>query len=148
LDEQEGLAECIANEDGERQIACAISFHGEETVSFFFFRLCAFSFVIVYRIQYIGNEAKQQLVKNSANTIIGFRNLLGKKCVSVFLDLLPRTHPGAQVFRAPKRSPDVIGTGHPTPRHSGYTRVQSTSAIARTIPTLHRDPFSADPQIE
>ncbi|KAI9452343.1 Hsp70 protein-domain-containing protein [Russula earlei] len=56
---KEGLAECIANEDGERQIACAISFHGEET--------------------YIGNEAKQQLVKNSANTIIGFRNLLGKK---------------------------------------------------------------------
>ncbi|KAI0249447.1 Hsp70 protein-domain-containing protein [Lactifluus subvellereus] len=56
---KEGLPECIANEDGERQIACAISFHGEET--------------------YIGNEAKQQLVKNSANTIVGFRNLLGKK---------------------------------------------------------------------
>ena len=31
---QEGLAECIANEDGERQIACAISFHGEEMASF------------------------------------------------------------------------------------------------------------------
>ena len=29
---QEGLAECIANEDGERQIACAIAFHGEEIV--------------------------------------------------------------------------------------------------------------------
>jgi len=29
---QEGLADCIANEDGERQIASAISFHGEETV--------------------------------------------------------------------------------------------------------------------
>jgi hypothetical protein len=43
LYEQEGLAECIANEDGERQIACAISFHGEETVSFSFLsRLCAF----------------------------------------------------------------------------------------------------------
>ncbi|KAJ8483086.1 hypothetical protein ONZ45_g14724 [Pleurotus djamor] len=56
---KEGLAECIANEDGERQIACAVSFHGEET--------------------YIGNQAKHQLVKNSKNTIIGFRNLLGKK---------------------------------------------------------------------
>ncbi|KAF8896742.1 Hsp70 protein-domain-containing protein [Gymnopilus junonius] len=55
----EGLAESIANEDGERQIACAISFHGEE--------------------MYIGNQAKQQLVKNSKNTITGFRNLLGKK---------------------------------------------------------------------
>lgn len=30
---QEGLAECIANEDGERQIACAVSFFGEELVS-------------------------------------------------------------------------------------------------------------------
>jgi hypothetical protein len=35
FNEQEGLAECIANEDGERQIACAISFHGEETASIF-----------------------------------------------------------------------------------------------------------------
>lgn len=31
---QEGQTECIANEDGERQIACAISFQGEEMVSF------------------------------------------------------------------------------------------------------------------
>ncbi|KAJ2935835.1 hypothetical protein H1R20_g1259, partial [Candolleomyces eurysporus] len=29
---KEGQAECIANEDGERQIACAISFSGEEMV--------------------------------------------------------------------------------------------------------------------
>jgi len=42
LYEQEGLAECIANEDGERQIACAISFHGEETVSFFFLAFARF----------------------------------------------------------------------------------------------------------
>ncbi|RDB31123.1 Heat shock protein 70 C57A7.12 [Hypsizygus marmoreus] len=55
---KEGLAESIANEDGERQIACAISFFGEEI--------------------YIGNQATQQLVKNSKNTITGFRNLLGK----------------------------------------------------------------------
>ncbi|KAG1722783.1 Hsp70 protein-domain-containing protein [Suillus paluster] len=56
---KEGLSECIANEDGERQIACAIAFHGEE--------------------MYIGNQARHQLVKNSQNTITGFRNLLGKK---------------------------------------------------------------------
>jgi heat shock 70kDa protein 1/2/6/8 len=29
---QENQAECIANEDGERQIACAIAFQGDETV--------------------------------------------------------------------------------------------------------------------
>jgi hypothetical protein len=34
---QEGLAESIANEDGERQIACAVAFHGEEIVSLPFF---------------------------------------------------------------------------------------------------------------
>ncbi|KAG9311204.1 Hsp70 protein-domain-containing protein [Chiua virens] len=27
---KEGVAECIANEDGERQIACVLAFHGEE----------------------------------------------------------------------------------------------------------------------
>ncbi|KAG6888494.1 hypothetical protein C0992_008397 [Termitomyces sp. T32_za158] len=50
---------CCANEDGERQIASAISFSGEEI--------------------YIGNQAPHQLVKNAKNTIVGFRNLLGKK---------------------------------------------------------------------
>ncbi|KAJ7224474.1 Hsp70 protein-domain-containing protein [Mycena pura] len=56
---KEGQAECIANENGERQIACAIAFHGEEI--------------------YVGNQAMPQLVKNAQNTITGFRNLLGKK---------------------------------------------------------------------
>ena len=68
----------------------------------FFFslsRLWAFSFVITYRIQYIGNEAKQQLVKNSANTIIGFRNLLGKKCVYLYFhESLELTSWGARRF--------------------------------------------------
>ncbi|KAG6888125.1 hypothetical protein C0995_010545 [Termitomyces sp. Mi166 len=56
---KEGVADCIANEDGERQIASAVSFSGEEI--------------------YIGNQATHQLVKNAKNTIVGFRNLLGKK---------------------------------------------------------------------
>ncbi|KZT33147.1 actin-like ATPase domain-containing protein [Sistotremastrum suecicum HHB10207 ss-3] len=62
----ENQAECIANEDGERQIACAVSFFGEEV--------------------YIGNQAKPQLVKNAANTIVGFRNLLGKKFSDIPVD--------------------------------------------------------------
>ena len=33
---QEGNPDCIANEDGERQIACAISYAGEEVVRFAF----------------------------------------------------------------------------------------------------------------
>lgn len=54
---KEGHANCIANEDGERQIACAIAYSGEEV--------------------YVGNGAKPHLVKNGKNTIVGFRNLLG-----------------------------------------------------------------------
>jgi heat shock protein 1/8 len=42
--------------------------------------------------KYIGNVAKPQLIKNSKNTIIGFRNLLGKQCVLYFLPYLTLTH--------------------------------------------------------
>ncbi|KAK4056846.1 Hsp70 protein that interacts with Zuo1p [Microbotryomycetes sp. JL221] len=55
---KEGLADCIANDDGERQIATALSFSGTE--------------------EYSGVPARTQLVRNPANTILGFRNLLGK----------------------------------------------------------------------
>jgi len=55
---KEGLADCIANDDGERQIASALSFNGEE--------------------EYSGVPARVQLVRNAQNTIVGFRNLLGK----------------------------------------------------------------------
>ncbi|GAA5981941.1 hypothetical protein JCM10908_004678 [Rhodotorula pacifica] len=56
--DKEGLADCIANDDGERQIASALSFSGSEF--------------------YSGVPARTQLVRNAANTILGFRNLLGK----------------------------------------------------------------------
>lgn len=75
----EGQSECIATEDGERQIAAVISYHGDETVRP--------SCCIILRssselLQYIGNQAIPQLLKNSKNTIVGFRDLLGKKCVT------------------------------------------------------------------
>ena len=55
---KDGTADCIANDDGERQIPSVISFSGSET--------------------YVGNPARLQLIRNQANTIVGFRNLLGK----------------------------------------------------------------------
>jgi hypothetical protein len=33
------------------------------------------------RDQYIGIPAKSQLVRNNINTVLGFRDLLGKRCV-------------------------------------------------------------------
>ncbi|GAA5967660.1 hypothetical protein JCM3765_005843 [Sporobolomyces pararoseus] len=56
--DKEGLADCIANDDGERQIASALSFNGTEV--------------------YSGVPARAQLVRNAENTILAFRNLLGK----------------------------------------------------------------------
>ncbi|GAA6012336.1 hypothetical protein JCM11491_007098 [Sporobolomyces phaffii] len=56
--DKEGLADCIANDDGERQIASALSFNGTEV--------------------YSGVPARAQLVRNASNTILAFRDLLGK----------------------------------------------------------------------
>ncbi|CAH7686928.1 heat shock protein cognate 2 [Phakopsora pachyrhizi] len=55
---KDGTADCIANDDGERQIPSVISFAGTQ--------------------MYVGNPARQQLIRNQANTVVGFRNLLGK----------------------------------------------------------------------
>ncbi|GAA5909834.1 ribosome-associated complex protein SSZ1 [Sporobolomyces salmoneus] len=61
--DKEGLADCIANDDGERQIASALSFNGSEV--------------------YSGVPARAQLVRNAENTILAFRNLLGKSYAEV-----------------------------------------------------------------
>ncbi|GAA6062100.1 hypothetical protein JCM10212_002350 [Sporobolomyces blumeae] len=61
--DKEGLADCIANDDGERQIASALSFNGTE--------------------EYYGVPARAQLVRNAANTVLAFRNLLGKSYAEV-----------------------------------------------------------------
>ena len=56
-----GDAVVIANEDGDRQIPSILSYvEGEE---------------------YHGSQAKSQLVRNSQNTVAGFRDFLGKKYV-------------------------------------------------------------------
>ncbi|MCO5565778.1 hypothetical protein L7F22_019453 [Adiantum nelumboides] len=55
---QHGRADVIANEDGERQLATRIAFDGDQV--------------------YLGNQATPQLVRNSANVIDKFINLLGR----------------------------------------------------------------------
>ncbi|KAA8569860.1 hypothetical protein EYC84_002203 [Monilinia fructicola] len=59
----EDKAEVIANEDGDRQIPSILSYiHGDE---------------------YYGQQAKQQLVRNSANTVAYFRDFLGQDFKSI-----------------------------------------------------------------
>ena len=54
-----GVPECIANEDGDRQIPSILSYsEGEE---------------------YHGGQAKNQLIRNGPNTIVSFRDWLGQK---------------------------------------------------------------------
>lgn len=80
--DKEGLADCIANDDGERQIASALSFSGSEFVRVLArTRLHALGADTCARMQYSGVPARTQLVRNASNTILGFRNLLGKRCV-------------------------------------------------------------------
>lgn len=56
---QEGKAEVIANEEGDRQIPSFLSYiEGEE---------------------YHGTQAKSQLVRNSKNTVAYFRDYLGQE---------------------------------------------------------------------
>ncbi|KLO19688.1 actin-like ATPase domain-containing protein [Schizopora paradoxa] len=125
---KEGHADCIANEDGERQIACAVSFHGEEI--------------------YIGNQAKPQLVKNAENTIVGFRNLLGKKFSEI-----PKDQPitSAPVIQHPEQ-PDAaaykvaILQPAPTPIAAPTPSVRSVAATpaASHLPTPRSEPTPAE----
>ena len=51
----------IANEEGDRQIPSVLSYvDGEE---------------------FHGAQAKSQLVRNASNTVVGFRDYIGKECV-------------------------------------------------------------------
>ncbi|KAL1740341.1 Hsp70 protein-domain-containing protein [Schizophyllum fasciatum] len=110
---KEGHAECIANEDGERQIACALAFHGEE--------------------MYIGNQAKPQLVKNAKNTIVGFRNILGKKFSEI---AQPESTNAAPIIEHPEQ-PDVpaykvevLKAAPPAPAPKTASNTPAASALA------------------
>ncbi|KII83898.1 hypothetical protein PLICRDRAFT_46672 [Plicaturopsis crispa FD-325 SS-3] len=116
---KEGLAECIANEDGERQIASAIAFQGEEI--------------------YIGNQARHQLVKNSQNTITGFRDLLGKKFSEIPQNAKTTSAP---VIQHPTEADEPAYTVQilqsapaPLPASAANSTANSTTATPRSEPT-------------
>ncbi|KAH7890308.1 Hsp70 protein-domain-containing protein [Phlebopus sp. FC_14] len=108
---KEGLAECIANEDGERQIACALAFLGEE--------------------MYIGNQAKHQLVKNSQNTITGFRNLLGKKFSEIPQSALNMSSPVIQHPSLPDTPAYKVKVLQPAPSPLSGTATSNTPAASQ-----------------
>ncbi|KAG7085741.1 hypothetical protein E1B28_003284 [Marasmius oreades] len=117
--------ECIANEDGERQIACAVSFHGEQV--------------------YIGNEALNQLVKNPKNTIMGFRNILGKKLAEI-----PSPPMGAPLVpdlsdpSSPSYSLTVLAPS-PAPLPTSAKTTAASSAAPSAAVTPSPTPLTSDP---
>ncbi|KAI0808916.1 Hsp70 protein-domain-containing protein [Irpex lacteus] len=122
---KQGNPDCIANEDGERQIACAVSFQGEEI--------------------YIGNQAKHQLVKNAQNTITGFRNLLGKKFSEIDTSK-PTT--SAPVIEHPEQAgvpayKVQILQAAPLPLPTSTTTTQQNTPLASQVATPRSEPTPA-----
>ncbi|KZV96308.1 actin-like ATPase domain-containing protein [Exidia glandulosa HHB12029] len=104
----EKQAECIANENGERQIASAVSFSGEET--------------------YIGNQALPQTVKNARNTITGFRNLLGKTFAEI-PDALKNSTSSAPVIAHPESGLPAFSVELLVPASLPNPALSKTSAL-------------------
>lgn len=123
---KEGVAECIANEDGERQIACAISFNGEEI--------------------YIGNQATHQLVKNAQNTITGFRNLLGKKFSEIPQSQSTKSAPVIQHPHIPDEPAYKVQILQPAPTPLPRSTVTSNlnTPAASHAPTPRSEPLPAE----
>ncbi|KAI0353235.1 actin-like ATPase domain-containing protein [Trametes cingulata] len=111
---KEGGADCIANEDGERQIACAVAFHGEE--------------------MYVGNQAKHQLVKNSQNTITGFRNLLGKKFSEIPSNASPVSAPVIQHPEIPDEPAYKVKILQPAPSPLPTSKTNTPAASVAATP--------------
>ncbi|KAF8325431.1 Hsp70 protein-domain-containing protein [Cantharellus anzutake] len=114
---KEGKPHCIANEDGERQIACAISYAGEEV--------------------YIGNQAKPHLVKNAQNTILGFRNLLGKKLSDVTSQPNSTSAPTIDINGEPGYTVQILLPA-PTPAQGSTPARSGTPATKRGTPAASR----------
>ncbi|KAG6829652.1 hypothetical protein H0H87_010593 [Tephrocybe sp. NHM501043] len=119
---KEGLAECIANEDGERQIASAVSFFGEEI--------------------YIGNQATHQLVKNAKNTIVGFRNLLGKKFSDIPQSQASKSAPVIQHPDIPDEPAYRVQILQPAP--SPLPTSSANTPAASHAPTPRSEPVPAE----
>ncbi|KAJ2862090.1 Hsp70 protein that interacts with Zuo1p, partial [Coemansia asiatica] len=77
-------AEVIANEDGEHKTPTYVAFSGEE--------------------EYHGSQAKHQFVRNAQNTIMGFRDLLGKP----FSEEMNKLHPGFAKIEAQDGNPVFV----------------------------------------
>lgn len=118
----EGEADCIANEDGERQNAAAVSYFGLE--------------------EYIGNQAKPQLVKNSQNTITNFRNQLGKKFSEV-TQAGPSTsapiidHEGEPAYKVTVLTPAPPPSVAPTPKATPLPTRPASPIPQEKILTVH-----------
>ncbi|KAM0125989.1 hypothetical protein ACHAP3_009487 [Botrytis cinerea] len=126
----EDKAEVIANEDGDRQIPTILSYiHGDE---------------------YYGQQAKQQLIRNSTNTVAYFKDFLGQDFKSIdpthsHASAHPLDHEGTIAFKIQDKEegePSTVSVSEVATRvirrlaqsASDYTGKQINSAVI-TVPT-------------
>lgn len=130
----EGKAEVIANEEGDRQIPSILSYVAGE--------------------EFHGTQAKAQLVRNSKNTVAYFRDFIGKDFSSIDPTPCqnaahPQKHDSAVAFSIKDTEADsenVVSISEITTRHikrlassaSGYLGKQVNSAVI-TVPTNFGD---------
>ncbi|KAG8221719.1 Hsp70 protein-domain-containing protein [Butyriboletus roseoflavus] len=91
---------------------------------------------------YIGNQAKQQLVKNAQNTITGFRNLLGKKFSEVPQDTLSVSTPVIQHPSLPDTPAYKVKVLQPAPSPLSATAT-NTPAVSH-VATPRSEPVEVE----
>ncbi|KAJ2302452.1 Hsp70 protein that interacts with Zuo1p [Coemansia sp. RSA 2706] len=106
---KEHRAEVIANEDGEHKTPTFIAFSGGE--------------------EFHGSQAKHQLVRNAANTIAGFRDMLGQ----AYSAELAAKHAGCARIEA---AADGSGAEFVVGGEAGSLRVSAHSAAVRYLQRL------------
>lgn len=102
----DGKVEVIANPDGDRSIPSALAYVGED--------------------EYHGQQAKAQLIRNSKNTIINFRDFIGKKYDEVNAEVSTKSaspalktesgNVGFNIVRADDKT-EIVSVEEATKRH-------------------------------
>jgi hypothetical protein len=97
-----GVPECLANEDGERQIPSTLSYsEGDE---------------------YHGGQAKSQLVRNPTNTVVSFRDWLGQKYLIPLTALMLGITPSTLRERDIQRNQSLLNQGMSRSRSQHWLR--------------------------
>lgn len=116
----EGKVEVIANPDGDRSIPSVLSYIGED--------------------EYHGQQARAQLIRNSDNTIINFRDFIGKQFEEVNGELtkdgskVVKTDDGKCGFKVKiDDKEEILSIGEVTKRHLKQLKLAAEDYIGKDV---------------